>query len=120
MIYFVTSTSLQLLYTDESLFQKFFKLLHRSQSIQSSMRSMEIIVDQPISELKVEFLMRSKGILVPKMIIDHSPKSLDLSIGLWSSYLGILVNNVVLNQECFETMETIGFTHLILIMSCEL
>lgn len=84
------------------------------------MGSMKIIVYEPISELEIEFFMRSKGILIPKMIIDHSPESFYLSIGLWSSYSGILVDDIDSNKECFKTMESVRFTGFILVMSGEL
>lgn len=81
---------------------------------------MEIVVDEPISELHVEVLMGSEGVLVPEMIINHSPESLYLSIRLRSSYFGIFVDDTQLNEKSFETMELICMTLLILIMSGEL
>jgi hypothetical protein len=74
---------------------------------------MEVIIDEPVSEFHVEIFMRSESILVPEMIIDHSPKSLYFTIGLRSSNLSIFVDNIQLNKECFETMGLITLTLLI-------
>jgi hypothetical protein len=64
--------------------------------------------------------MGDKIILVPKIIIDDLPKSLYLSIGLWTSDLGILVDDSELGEYSLKTMIGISCTRLVSIMAREL
>jgi hypothetical protein len=80
------------------------------------MGSIEVVVDKPISEFEIEVFVRGEGILVPEIVIDHSPESLYLPIGLWSSHLGVLMDDSELDEKCFEAMKLVCFTLLVLVM----
>jgi hypothetical protein len=80
---------------------------------------MKIVVYKPVSELHIEIFMRGECIFVPEMIIDHPPESLYLSIGLWSPDLGILMDDLKLDEKCLEAMELICFALFVLVMCRE-
>jgi hypothetical protein len=80
------------------------------------MGPIEIVVYKPVSELEIEVFVRGKGMLVPEIVIDHSPESLYLSIGLWSPHLSILVSNTKLDEKCLEAMKLVCFAGLDLVM----
>ena len=84
------------------------------------MWSFQIVVGEPIHELHLEVLVTGKAILVPKIIIDYFPKSFDLSIGLRTSDLGVLMDDSELGEYSLKTMIGISCTRLVSIMRSEL
>jgi hypothetical protein len=82
--------------------------------------SFQIVVGEPIHEPHLEVLVTGKAILVPKIIIDYFPKSFDLSIGLRTSDLGVLMDDSELGEYSLKTMIGISCTRLVSIMRSEL
>ena len=80
------------------------------------MRPSEIIKGKPVFELHVKLLMRREAIFEEEILIEDSPPSFYLSIGLRSSYPGILVYNMELPKELLEAMFPISSALFLLIV----
>jgi hypothetical protein len=67
-----------------------------------------VVKGKPVHKSHIEVLVRSKSMFVEEIIIDESPKSFYLSIGLRSSYSGIFVGDIQFLKHYFKTMEISG------------
>ena len=69
------------------------------------MGSFYIVVCKPISESDIEVFVGSKGIFVPEIIVEDSPKSFYFSVGLRTAYFGIFVYDIQFLKHNFKTMQ---------------
>jgi hypothetical protein len=67
--------------------------------------SLAVVKGKPVHKSHIEVLVRGKSMFVEKVIIDESPKSFYLSIGLWSSYSGVFVEDIQFLKHNFKTMK---------------
>jgi len=71
--------------------------------------SFGIIIYEPVHKSHVEVFVGAKGIFEEEIVIDNLPESLNLSICLWSSYLGVFVGNIQFLKHYLKTMKVSGF-----------
>ena len=69
------------------------------------MRPLAVVKGKPVHKSHIEVLVRGKSMFVEEIIVNESPKSFYLSIGLWSSYSGIFVDDIQFLKHYFKTME---------------
>jgi transposase len=68
-----------------------------------------VIKGKPVHKSHIEVLVRSKSVLVEEVIVYESPESFYLSVGLWSAYSRILVNDIQFLEHYFKAMKMSGF-----------
>ena len=68
------------------------------------MRSLEVVVGEPIHESHIEVFVACEGMPIEEVVIDDFPKSLYFSIRLRTTYLGILVDYSKLHEYYLKAM----------------